>query len=239
LIYIRFFRYQCTLSLDTSGDDLYMRGYDKWTAEAPIRDNMAAGLLKLAFQGVEDLSEWEVVDPMMGSGTFLLEAHLMGHQVQRRFCFQNWEVYKSLKKQIEERTAELGAFTARPHVRGADKSKKNYETAKKNFATLKMNPGVLKNDDLFSDQRAPIAKKKRLAIVNPPYGKRLSIKEKDFFGKTFAAVADKYGADRVGLLVPWGAQPEHADYENVRRMPFSNNGIDVEFFLYLKKEKAP
>ncbi|MBY0384375.1 hypothetical protein K2X05_04380, partial [bacterium] len=57
-LYIRFFRDECTVSLDTSGEDLFMRGQEKWVGDAPIRDSMAAALLQVSCQGIEDFSNW-------------------------------------------------------------------------------------------------------------------------------------------------------------------------------------
>src|SRR5688572_27745420 len=63
----------CTVYLDTSGDPLFKRGYRRITGEAPLRENLAAGILRL--------SGWEpgtpLLDPMCGSGTFLAEAAMI------------------------------------------------------------------------------------------------------------------------------------------------------------------
>ena len=64
---------ECTLSLDSSGDPLYKRGYKEQLTDAPISEVLAAGiLLKAGYDGTRDL-----YDPMCGSGTFLIEAALI------------------------------------------------------------------------------------------------------------------------------------------------------------------
>jgi putative N6-adenine-specific DNA methylase len=77
--------------LDTSGDPLYQRGFRKSSVEAPIKENLAAGIILL--------SGWEpgqaMLDPMCGSGTFLIEASMMALNqmpgLRRNFGFENWK----------------------------------------------------------------------------------------------------------------------------------------------------
>jgi putative N6-adenine-specific DNA methylase len=78
----------CTLYLDTSGAPLYQRGFRQKTVEAPLKENLAAGILRL--------SGWQpgvaLLDPMCGSGTFLIEAAQMALDIapgaRRDFAFQ-------------------------------------------------------------------------------------------------------------------------------------------------------
>ena len=78
----------CTLYLDTSGDPLFKRGWRKSAGEAPIRENLAAGMLRLAKWTPETV----LFDPMCGSGTFVIEAALMARRVApgfgRHFAFE-------------------------------------------------------------------------------------------------------------------------------------------------------
>jgi putative N6-adenine-specific DNA methylase len=90
LITVRLVRDLCTLSVDSSGENLHRRGYRKATAKAPLRETLAAGML-LA-------SEWDgvspLLDPFCGSGTIPIEAALLGLGRApgrlRRFAFMNW-----------------------------------------------------------------------------------------------------------------------------------------------------
>ena len=74
-------------TLDTSGDPLYQRGFRKSSVEAPIKENLAAGIILL--------SGWEpgqaMLDPMCGSGTFLIEASMMALNqmpgIEKKFWF--------------------------------------------------------------------------------------------------------------------------------------------------------
>ena len=84
---------ECTLSLDSSGEPLYKRGYKEQLTNAPISEVLAAGiLLKAGYDGTRDL-----YDPMCGSGTFLIEAALIATNTpaglfRKGFGFQRWTV---------------------------------------------------------------------------------------------------------------------------------------------------
>ncbi len=229
-LYIRFFRDECTVSIDTSGEDLYIRGSEKWVGEAPIRDNMAAALLQFSLQGVDDFKEWQLVDPMMGSGTFLIEGLLYAEPLQRAFSYQNW--FKG-KMETKFATVPKKSFS---HVWGADLNDKNVEMAKKNLEAFKNVEIQIRHEDLFLGKKEESAFR-RLVIINPPYGKRLKIKMEDFYTKIADKIVERFSPERMGLLIPRGAtfrKPQ--DYEQVRYLEFSNNSIDVHFHLLLKHE---
>lgn len=94
IVVIRGFKNNFEVSLDTSGEALFKRGYRVATGDAPIKEHVAAGLLKLA--------EWDgstaIVDPMCGSGTILIEAAMMAKKMapgtlRKSFGFMKWKGY--------------------------------------------------------------------------------------------------------------------------------------------------
>ncbi|WP_374032220.1 class I SAM-dependent RNA methyltransferase [Bdellovibrio bacteriovorus] len=94
-IHVRAIKNQFNVAIDTSGDSLFKRGYRKEVGDAPLKENLAAGLLRL--------SEWDrqspLVDFMCGSGTFLIEAAMMSLNIapginRKGFGFQNWLNYE-------------------------------------------------------------------------------------------------------------------------------------------------
>ena len=83
---------QCTLSLDSSGESLHLRGYRTASVDAPINEVLAAGLIKLT--GWDFKSDF--IDPFCGSGTILVEAALMARNIypgvfRKKFGFENWK----------------------------------------------------------------------------------------------------------------------------------------------------
>lgn len=237
-VYVRFFRDECTLSVDTSGEDLYQRGYGKWVGEAPIRDNMAAALLQFALQGAEDLDNWEVTDPMMGSGTFLFEARFMSRIFKRSYAYNHWKLDEELKKSIESVLTKGLPDRGVPDVRGFDRDAKVVEMAKKNFEKLQIKPQDLKVADVIKDHVSAKTEKSRLVIANPPYGKRFKINDKNLFAKIMEGVASKLAPERFGIILPLGIDIKDDRYEQVRVLDFANNGIPLKFFLFLKIKKA-
>ena len=90
-IHIRGYKNQYSVSIDTSGSSLFMRGYRHKTGDAPLKENLAAGLVGLA--------EWDkkspIVDLFCGSGTILIEAAMMALNMapgleRKKFGFMNY-----------------------------------------------------------------------------------------------------------------------------------------------------
>ncbi len=228
-VYIRFFRDECTISLDTSGEELFRRGQDKWIGEAPIRETMAAALLQLTSQGIEDLSAWAFLDPLMGSGTMLLEAAQINCSLQREFSYQNWtgkeSKLSSAKSNLNEKTFSK--------IYGRDIEKQNLEIAQKNTSAYAKDLFDLKCEDVFKGKKENL-QHPLMVLINPPYGKRLKIKNENFFTDLLETVADRFRPERIGIIVPRGKQiKKPAQYEQVRYLEFSNNGIDVHFHVFL------
>ena len=95
LIVVRLNNDQCTISIDTSGAHLHRRGYRLATAKAPLRENLAAGLLMASGWDMDS----PLLDPFCGSGTIPIEAALMALHIPpgavRRFAFMDWPGYQA------------------------------------------------------------------------------------------------------------------------------------------------
>ena len=162
-----------TMSLDSSGESLHKRGYRVAQTEAPINEVLAAGiLLKAGYDG-----QCPLVDPMCGSGTFLIEAAMIAANInpgvyRRNFAFEQWpdfdeELFERLyNDDTSERTPQFPII-------GADISPKAIAIAEKNIKQA----GVGRWIDL---QIKPIAKWEEapadgMLVTNPPYGERISV----------------------------------------------------------------
>ena len=167
---------QCTLYLDTSGAPLYQRGLRQKTVEAPLKENLAAGILRLA--------GWQpsiaLFDPMCGSGTFLLEAAQMALKIApgagRSFAFQRFKNFQlSVWKDLLDAAldAEIDAAEASDtQIYGSDISPVAVRAALANLDRAGLLPAVtLRSGDLL-DMDAPA--ESGIMIANPPYGERLS-----------------------------------------------------------------
>jgi putative N6-adenine-specific DNA methylase len=93
--YLRFFQDRCTVSLDTTGDNLYKRGYKKYQGEAPLRENLAAAMIKYFSKEPNVL-----VDPLCGSGTFGFEFLLDRLKIPpgsfRKFSFEQLPYFQEV-----------------------------------------------------------------------------------------------------------------------------------------------
>ncbi|WP_454064653.1 THUMP domain-containing class I SAM-dependent RNA methyltransferase [Candidatus Nitrospira salsa] len=161
-----------TVYLDTSGEPLFKRGWSQIRTEAPIRENLAAGLLALA-----GWTEAQVLlDPMCGGGTILIEAAQMAKRVApglgRRFAFQK---FRGFDAKLWEKIcfASVAKQHAAPSVSlfGSDRNAKVLQIAEKNCQTMGLSELVTlrQSDVLMLD--AP--RGEGILLTNPPYGVRL------------------------------------------------------------------
>jgi putative N6-adenine-specific DNA methylase len=186
----------CTVSLDSSGELLYKRGYRQETGHAPLRETIAAGLLVF--------SEWwkfpVIADPLCGSGTIVIEAALMA--VNRaagsgwEFAFQAWP---SFKRSLWERLRKKAASeeNARPVVNlfGSDISPLAVESAKRNAEKAHVKDmTVFSCRNCFDFNKDGSAGRQGLVIANLPYGRR-----------AFATPQMPAGDDPMAFYQQWGA----------------------------------
>lgn len=167
-----------TLSLDSSGESLHKRGYRVAQTEAPINEVLAAGIiLKTGWRG-----DCPFVDPMCGSGTFLVEAALIAANInpgiyRKGFAFEKWKDFDAdLFDQIYN--DDSNERDVRFPIIGADISPKAIEIAKKNVAGAGLNKYVkLEVKPISRWDEAPEAP--GVVVTNPPYGERISAPDMD------------------------------------------------------------
>jgi len=161
-----------TLYLDTSGDALFKRGYRTATGEAPLRENLAAGLVRLAgWRPGESL-----LDPMCGSGTIVIEAALIALNsapgARRRFAFEklrNFQREQWAQMRLTANANEL-AREALP-IYGSDLYGDELKTARSNVSAAGLDGVVQLKQANVVEIPAPAAS--GVIVTNPPYGVRL------------------------------------------------------------------
>jgi len=170
------------LSLDSSGEPLYKRGYRLEGFEAPLNEVLAAGMIKLSgWTGDSDF-----LDPMCGSGTLAIEAAMIAKGIppgvfRSSYSFQNWNGYdEDLYRRILEDMMVSKSFD---HIIVAsDISVQALESARKNINEAILEDMIeLKHIDFFETKARS---GNGLIIINPPYGERIK-KERmnDFYKK--------------------------------------------------------
>ena len=166
-----------SLMLDTSGAGLHKRGYRRMVSKAPIEETLAAALIKLTPWNKSRI----LVDPFCGSGTFPIEAAMMGANIapgmHREFQAQNWDniVSPKLFARGFEEAESLVDTSVEMDIQGYDIDPQIVKAARENARRA----GV---DGLIHFQQRPVhhlshPKKYGFVITNPPYGARLEEKE--------------------------------------------------------------
>ncbi|MFG6385826.1 MAG: RNA methyltransferase [Muribaculaceae bacterium] len=175
-----------TLSLDSSGESLHKRGYRVAQTEAPINEVLAAGIiLRSGWRG-----DSTFIDPMCGSGTFLIEAALIAANInpgiyRKDFAFERWPDFdRDLFDRLYNDDSNERDVTCK--IYGADISPKAIEIARANIKSA----GVAKYIEL---ERRAIAswteapKPAGVLITNPPYGERISAPDMDALYQTIGS----------------------------------------------------
>lgn len=171
----------CTVSLDTSGASLHHRGYRTATNIAPINEVLAAGILIMS--GWEGQSDF--LDPMCGSGTFLVEAAMIACNIppninRREFAFEKWndwdnDLFEKVESSLLNKIKEFHF-----DITGYDKAPSAVSKAKDNIRNANLEDYIkVEQKNFFESQKET---ERHLHIVfNPPYGERLDIDLERFY----------------------------------------------------------
>ena len=222
-----------TVYLDTSGEALFKRGYRKATGDAPLRENLAAGILRLA--------KWSpgaaLLDPMCGSGTFLCEAALIATDrapgLDRDFGFEKLTMFdarawKDLKDAARARVKpgrELRIF-------GSDRYGEALKLARENLAALGLADAVpLKQADVVE---LPAPADEGTIVTNPPYGVRLQDQEKvaELYPKLGDALKKKFSGWTAYVFTADMRLPKLIGLAASKRTPLYNGALECRLFEF-------
>ena len=173
----------CTISMDSSGSSLHQRGYKKAVNIAPINEVLAAGLLSLSgWDGRTDF-----LDPMCGSGTFLIEATMMACNIpaninREHYAFMNWNDFDEnlFQKIVESSLKRTREFHHK--ILGYDKAPSAVRKAMENVEHANLSEYItIERKDFFRTEK--VTQGPLQIVFNPPYGERLNIDMPTFYGK--------------------------------------------------------
>jgi len=163
---------RATLSLDSSGESLHKRGYRQDSGPAPLNEILAAGMIMLSgWKG-----DCDFIDPMCGSGTLLIEAALIAHNIspgvfRKEFAFEKWDDFDAdLFDEIYNDDSQEREFEH--HIYGYDIDPKAVGRARLNVKAAGLSRDVSIETADFKDFAQP--KERSIMITNPPYGERIS-----------------------------------------------------------------
>lgn len=165
------------LTLDTTGESLFKRGYRRDKGGAPLKENMAAALVLLAHWFPDN----PFVDPVCGSGTIPIEAALIGHNiapgVNRSFVCEQWVnlVSVGLPDDVRDQADSKADYDVELEIHGYDIDQNMIEIAQRNSQAAGLTHDItfkqLAVKDWHTDQINGVI------VANPPYGERLGDKE--------------------------------------------------------------
>ena len=219
-----------TLSLDSSGEPLYKRGFKSGPARAPIRETLAAGILLAA--GYDPSRP--LVDPMCGSGTFSLEAAMLAKRMapggRRRFAFMDWPAFNDnawafLKRRAAERIATLD----QPRIFASDL---DADACRRLGRTMAVNhlsdAAAVSQNDMFACRGGDYEGGPGLVIVNPPYGIRIGStrQAETLFRDICRHLQHHFNGWRTALVLPRQALCRWLPFRPVR-MPLFHGGLKL------------
>jgi len=192
-LHIHIAEYDCTLSLDSSGESLHRRGYRQESVEAPLNEVLAAGIIMLTgWKGDCDL-----IDPMCGSGTIPIEAALIARGIapgvyRKEYAFEKWADFdQELFDSIYEDDSKEHDFDH--HIYGYDINRGAVAVATTNVKAAGLSKEITIKQQDFADFKQPA--EKSIIITNPPYGERISAP--DLLG-LYKMIGSKFKHDFTG-----------------------------------------
>jgi putative N6-adenine-specific DNA methylase len=222
---------QYQLYLDTSGAPLYQRGFRDVSVIAPLRENLAAGILML--------TGWKpgtpLLDPMCGSGTFLIEAAMMAVNqppgMKRTFGFQKLTSFdESLWKKIEtEATNKMRAIEFLD-IYGSDMDLRAVRVARHNLkvAGLEEVAKVMQSD--FVKLEPPTSE--GVLVTNPPYGQRIGEDEdlKEVYPVWAKHMKESFGGWDTYFLTADLEMPKDMRLKPTKKTPLFNGALECRLF---------
>ncbi|WP_350291411.1 THUMP domain-containing protein [uncultured Croceitalea sp.] len=240
-INIHIFNNDCTVSLDSSGTSLHQRGYRIATNIAPINEVLAAGLLLMSnWDGRTDF-----LDPMCGSGTFLIEAAMIACNIpvninRDSFAFMNWNSFDEIlyQKIRDSRLNQVREFNHR--IIGYDKAPSAVRKAQENVDNANLSEYItIERKDFFRTEK-PTENNLKM-VFNPPYGERLNIDVEEFYSKIGDALKQNYSGTNAWLITANLDALKHVGLKPSRKIKVFNGKLEsrlVNYEIYDGSKKA-
>ena len=219
--------------LDSSCKPLYQRGYRQKTIEAPLKENLAAGIITL--------SGWDfkepLLDPMCGSGTLPIEAAMMALNIypgmNRTFGFQHWhdfdkEVFHKIKVELKEKQIEKEL-----NIYASDIDRQAFNAASTNIDQMGLKPYIRINNRRFETSNAP--NDHGVIVCNPPYGVRLEESEKllENYQQWGSTLKKEFSSWRAYFISNDMAFPKGLRLSPSKKTPLFNGALDCRLFEFV------
>jgi putative N6-adenine-specific DNA methylase len=222
-----------TLYFDTSGEPLFKRGLRRTTGEAPLRENLAAGILRLAgwHPGIA------LLDPMCGGATILVEAALLALDIApgsgRQFAFEKLTNFDARRwRELRRQTAARQKPKKFLSIYGSDIDPAALKAARANLATAGVEECVTLQCANVLDITAPA--REGIIVSNPPYGVRLGEQQRlaEFYPRLGDLLKKQFAGWRAYLLSADMRLPKLIHLAASRRVPLFNGALECRLFEY-------
>ncbi|MES2803382.1 MAG: hypothetical protein V4654_12885 [Bdellovibrionota bacterium] len=243
-LYVRIFKDNVILSLDTSGKHLHKRGYRKEQGEAPMRETLAAKiynfLLKNAQEGVVKYSSQDsnttLLDPFCGAGTLLFEAaSFFQPNLVTKFDFERFLLLPGLLKSDSWKKNFKIVNAAKNHFYGIELDQKTYQKLQNNqnsfkeYFPLVNNEFTLIRGDSKSCDLSALANQNVIVLANPPYGERLKNTDAEDVLMSLERIPN-LKALIVVHPAQWKLKFSHLKIKQSES--FNNQGLDLKLTLF-------
>jgi putative N6-adenine-specific DNA methylase len=221
------------LYLDTSGEPLFKRGARQIAGEAPLRENLAAGILKLSGW----TPDMPLLDPMCGSGTFLIEALQIARGIppgaQRNFAFEKLRGFDQgewsrIKAQADARPAPNPS----PAIFGSDLYGEALKLARVNLAAAGFADAVSLKQANMLEISAPAAE--GVLVANPPYGVRIGEQDElaSFYPRMGDVLKKKFAGWRAYIFTADLRLPKLIGLSPSKRTPLYNGALECRLYEF-------
>ena len=224
----------CTVSFDSSGDSLHKRGYRDRTNIAPINESLAAGLILLSgYDGTQNL-----IDPMCGSGTILIEAAMIAVNFppnlnRKEFAFEKWndfddDLFEKIQDSLIAKIRDTSA-----QIIGYDKAPSAVMKAQDNIKNADLSEFITVEKQDFFTSSLPFESGKTLVLFNPPYGERLQVDIPVFYGKIGDTLKQGYsGVDAWLITSDFQNGLKKVGLRTSKKIQLYNGALECRFVKY-------
>ncbi len=222
----------CTVSLDSSGASLHHRGYRTATNIAPINEALAAGLIMMSgWHGQSDL-----LDPMCGSGTMLIEAAMIACNVpanlnRKEFAFEKWSDWDANLYDLIEASALKRVKDFRFKITGFDKAPSAILKARENIKNAQLSDFITVEEGNFFESEKKGDNFLQI-VFNPPYGERLPIEMEEFYRQIGNTLKSGYPGSHAWLITSNMESLKHVGLKTSRKIKVFNGSLESRFVKY-------
>jgi putative N6-adenine-specific DNA methylase len=232
LVLVRLDHDRCTISLDSSGHLLHMRGYRAEAGIAPLRETIAAAMLLAAAWHHDS----DIIDPMCGSGTIAIEAAMIARSIppglKRSFAFSRWPDFdRDVWGQVRDLAKAMSRKAAGVKITGSDRDEGAVRASVENAKRAGVE-GDIEFIRRTISECVPTGDR-GLILTNPPYGVRVGDRDglRDLYARFGAVMRERFHGWSVGFLSADRRLEGQLQVHLKELLAFSNGGIRVRMMF--------